>query len=253
MLDVEKFVAGVHDYIGRALRPLADRVKALEDRAPVSGPVGDPGKDGDPGRDGKDGERGEKGVAGDRGERGEPGDRGEKGEPGERGSPGQDGAGVEDVIKALEPRMNEAMAQWALDFERRAQGVLERAVDRIPVPKDGADGRDGVDGLGFEDMTVEFDGERRIKLLFTRGDKVKESSFVLPIPIDRGLFDEAKEYERGDSVTFGGQLWSAQKDAPGGSPGTSPDWRLAVKRGRDGKQGPKGDKGEFVIVKRDEK
>jgi integrin beta 3 len=289
MLDIEKFIAGVHDYIGRAIRPLADRVKALEERAPIPGPKGDPGQDGAPGRDGKDGERGEKGDPGERGERGEPGargekgdagqngergepgQRGEKGDPGERGADGEaglrgekgdpgndgrdgkDGASVDEVLKAIEPRLNESLAQWALDFERRAQGVLERAVDRIPTPKDGKDGQDGRDGLGIEDLEVHFDGERRLKLVLTRGDRSKESTLVLPIPIDRGVFaEERKDYERGDVVTFGGSSWTAQKDAPEGVPGLSPDWRLSVKRGRDGKQGPKGDKGEFVIVKRDE-
>ena len=33
MLDIEKFVEGLHDYIGGAMRPLAARIKALEAKA----------------------------------------------------------------------------------------------------------------------------------------------------------------------------------------------------------------------------
>ena len=57
---------------------------------------------------------------------------------------------------------------------------------------------------------------------------------TLPVPLDRGVYLESKVYQRGDGVTFGGSWWIAQKDAPEGKPGTSPDWRLACKRGRDG-------------------
>jgi integrin beta 3 len=45
------------------------------------------------------------------------------------------------------------------------------------------------------------------------------------------------EYERGDVVTWGGSIFIAQRK-PTGKPG-DPDsgWRLAVKHGRDGKDG----------------
>jgi hypothetical protein len=56
-----------------------------------------------------------------------------------------------------------------------------------------------------------------------------------PVPIDRGVFKEGEPYVRGDVVTWGGSLWIAQK-ATSAKP-DSPDsgFRLAVKRGRDGK------------------
>lgn len=40
MLDYQKFVSGLHDYIGKALNPLVERVKALEDREPIVGEKG---------------------------------------------------------------------------------------------------------------------------------------------------------------------------------------------------------------------
>lgn len=94
MVDIEKFIAGVHDYIGRAISPLAGRIKALEDRSPVVGPKGDAGAAGERGPAGEVGQRGEMGQKGDPGERGEkgmPGDRGEKGDPGEPGAKGDPG------------------------------------------------------------------------------------------------------------------------------------------------------------------
>jgi hypothetical protein len=57
----------------------------------------------------------------------------------------------------------------------------------------------------------------------------------------KGVFVEG-EFRQGDSVTFGGSLWVAQKDGPSGRPGEpdSDGWKLAVKKGRDGKDGRNG-------------
>ena len=158
------------------------------------------------------------------------------GKDGTNGRDGKDGAdgrnvSVEDVERMVEGKV----AGWALDFERRAQGVLERAVDRIPKPADGKDGRDGVDGLGFDDLSVEHDGERRIALKFSRGEFCKEFAVDLPVVLDRGVYKPDGEYQKGDAVTWAGSLWIAQKDAPETKPGDGDGWRLSVKKGRDGK------------------
>lgn len=99
----------------------------------------------------------------------------------------------------------------------------------------GLDGRDGTDGLGFEDLTFEYDGDRTLKAVWARGDVVKEAAFVLPITIDRGIYREG-EYEKGDVVTYAGALWIAQRaTTPEDKPGIGDAFRLAVKKGRDGK------------------
>jgi len=143
---------------------------------------------------------------------------------------------IDEVLEVLEPRVEAAIAKAVLDVERRAQGVLERAVERMPKPKDGVDGKDG---FSLDDLQIEDDGEGTVTLRFVRGDLVRERTFRVPGFFDRGVFREGEAYRKGDGVSFGGSIWLAQKDAPEGKPGTSPDWRLAVKKGRDGRDSEK--------------
>lgn len=108
--------------------------------------------------------------------------------------------------------------------------LIRDEVAKIPVPKDGAD------GLGFDDMTVDYDGERTVILRWSRGEIVKEAKIQIPVLIDRGVFKDGSGYVRGDGVTWGGSYWIAQGDT-GEKPGDgSKSWRLAVKKGRDGKE-----------------
>lgn len=152
------------------------------------------------------------------------------GAPGKDGEPGKDGSSValEDVL----PQLEAGFSRWALDFERRAADVLQRAAERIPKPKD------GVDGMSIEDLTVEDDGDGRVTFRFARGEVSREFTIRLPRFRDLGVYREGQAHQKGDGVTFGGSFWIAQKDDPPGKPG-DPDsgWRLAVKKGRDGKDG----------------
>lgn len=202
-MDIEKFAAAmapvIRAQVEMATAPLLARIAELEARKIPESIKGEPGKDG---RDGRD---------------------------------GADGASV--ALSDVEGMVEGKVAAWALDFERRAQGVLERAIDRVPKPADGKDGRDGVDGLGFDDLSVKHDGERSLTLAFSRADVCKEFRVDLPVVIDRGVYKDDSAYQRGDAVTWGGSLWIAQKDSPDSKPGTGDGWRLAVKKGRDGKDG----------------
>lgn len=147
----------------------------------------------------------EAGPQGERGETGPDGPQGESGRDGRDGLPGVPG----------------------LQGEKGTDGTNGR---------DGVDGKDGLDGLGFDDLTVEHDGERAFTIKLAQGSRVKDFTFTVPAVIDRGVFNDGT-YTKGDGVTFGGSYWIAQKDVPEGKPGLSPDWRLAVKKGRDGKDG----------------
>jgi integrin beta 3 len=197
-IDVEKFIAGIHEYLGLAFEPIIKRLAKLEARQPEKG---EPGQDGKDGKDGVDG----KSVT------------------------------LEDVIPVLKAMQGE----WALDFERRAQALFQKAVDAIPKPvdgKDGQDGKDGVDGLGWDNLVVEFDGKRTFGVKLIRADVEKVAGDIkMPVVLDAGFWKEGS-YEKGDGVTFGGSYWIAQKDTNTKPEVGNPDWRLAVKKGRDGKR-----------------
>ena len=99
---------------------------------------------------------------------------------------------------------------------------------------DGQDGEPGLDGLGFDDLEV-LDGAAEFTLRLVRGERVKEWTLAKPTLADcyRGVWREGS-FKAGDAVTWGGSLWIAQR-ATEAKPETNDDWKLAVKRGRDGK------------------
>jgi hypothetical protein len=51
----------------------------------------------------------------------------------------------------------------------------------------------------------------------------------------RGVFDTAETYVKHNCVTHGGSLWIAMCDSPGWPGAADNNWKLAVKRGKDGK------------------
>lgn len=113
-----------------------------------------------------------------------------------------------------------------------AISLAMRAIEEIRVVANRPSPRDG---YGFEDMTVEYDGERRVTLKFTKGDQVKEFPIDFPILLDRGVYKEDNVYTKGDVVSWGGSMWIAQVDKPE-HPRNGGSWRLSVKAGRDGRK-----------------
>lgn len=114
-----------------------------------------------------------------------------------------------------------------------AISLAMRAIEEIRIVANRPPPRDG---YGFDDMSCEYDGERRVTLRFTRGDQVKEFPIDFPVVLYRGVYKDNDPYKRGDSVTWGGSLYIAQEDTdkhPRDSKGTF--WKLAVKAGRDGR------------------
>lgn len=192
-----------HDEIVAAVRAcpdaFADAVAAyLSENPPAAG------------RDGKDGERGE------------------KGERGADGKDGRDGLDVKELLRVDGDRLLAIMS----DGSTKDLGVC--------VGKDGADGKDGThgrdgergaDGVGFDDMDLECT-DRGVFLKFVRGDI--EKRFPVPVVTDCGVFRQGDDYLKGNGVTWGGSFWIAQKDT-NEKPGSGDGWRLAVKKGRDGK------------------
>jgi collagen type III alpha len=75
---------------------------------------------------------------------------------------------------------------------------------------------------------------------------------TVPLAIDRGVYDEAATYQRGDGVTWDGSWWIAQRAAAAAEkPGASDAWRLAVRKGRNGRDGLKGEPGQRGAQGRD--
>jgi Collagen triple helix repeat (20 copies) len=153
---------------------------------------------------------GEVGPEGKRGPRGEPGEKGERGEPGKPGAMGPagiDGKNGERGQKG-EPGRNAADLTLVQDMiEQR----VERAIEAISLTTP--------------------DGGRT--LCFSFGETaVREVKTALVL--DAGVWKEDTTYAAGDGVTLGGSFFIAQI-ATTAKPGKSDDWRLAVKRGTDGR------------------
>lgn len=162
-------------------------------------PVPKDGKDGRDGVDGKDGL---------------PGERGEKGECGV----GVAGAFIE---------RDGSLAVTLSNGEVKNLGQV--------CGKDGAAGQDGKDGIGFDDLDL-VEEPSGLSLKFIKGDIVK--SFPLPVVIDRGVFRDGQTYQKGSGVTWGGRYWIAQ-ETTSDKPDGGKSWRLAVNKGRDGKDAKK--------------
>lgn len=258
-MNREKFMDAIVDVLAKALGPLITKITALEQRQPergekgevgskgldgekgAAGERGEPGaqgkdgldgvdgKDGAPGRDGERGASGVDGAAGKDGAQGADGVNGKDGLPGERGADGKDGlAGergadgksltVEDVYDWLEANFS----KWALAAERRVYELGEKAVAAMPKAKDGAD------GLRVDD----FELVGRMMTL-KHGDKILKQ-VRLAFPVYHGVFEAETTYDADDMVTFGGSVWSAIAETKS-KPGTDDTWKLAVKKGRDGR------------------
>lgn len=200
-----------------------------------------------------------------------PPEKGEPGRPGKDADPTATAALVEKKVAEAVAAIPKPKDGESVDPEQVAKMVaaeVARAVKEIPTPKDGLgmagamidreggllitmtdgsvrelgkvvgrDGDPGENGVGFDDLEVLHDGVRGFKFRFVRGAQVKEYGFNVAVVLDRGVWVEERDYQKGDGVTYGGNYWIAQKDAPEDQPGTGSGWRLAVRKGRDGKDG----------------
>lgn len=153
---------------------------------------------------------------------------------------------AEVVVATIQRAIGPLSARLANLDERfksfEAANVRERLAileTRAPVPgppgADGKDGAPGVDGLGFDDLSVDFDGERTVALKFQRGAITKVFPLTLPLLRYCGTYQDNFPYVIGDVVTSGGNAWHCQQPTtirPGDSTAA---WRLMVRKGRDGK------------------
>ena len=162
-----------------------------------------------------------------------PPERGEKGEPGERGEPGENGADGKDGADGV------GLAGALIDRAGHLRVRMTNGTDHDLGPvigKDGEPGKDGADGLGFDDMDAcVLDDDRTIELSFRRGEEEKCFTFKWPTTIYRGVFQPEHEYDAGDAVTWAGSVWIAEQQTKAKPDTPDGGWKLAVKRGRDGR------------------
>jgi hypothetical protein len=94
--------------------------------------------------------------------------------------------------------------------------------------------------FGLDDFDIEYDGERTIAVVLTKGAFTRRREFVFPVQIYRGIWDATAKYVRGDAVTWAGAQWVAKNDTTD-KPGEGGEgWQLSVKKGRDGRDGKDG-------------
>lgn len=231
MIDAVEFSKQIAQVIKEVTEPLLKRIEQLENSQPspvdididliaktAAALIPTP-KDGANGKDGVDGKNGIDGVSGRDGKDGQDGAKGIDGKDGESVT-------VESVIASVSASFERRFSDMQLSWERQARDTFEKAIDRMPIPKDGVNGKDA---LPIEAISIEQD-ERNVVIKL--GDV--ERTIKLDTVIDRGVWRDG-DYEKGDATTYGGSLWIAQVDNPDGAPGTNKDWRLSVKKGRDGR------------------
>ena len=225
---------------------LATHADAIVDitAAVASIPVGRDGKDGKDGIDGKDGLDGAHGKDGAPGRDGKDGINGKDGADGRDGVDGKDGINGKDGADgrdALELDILDAIDQqkaYPRGTVAAYRGGLIKATRRTgPIGESlsAAGWRVILRGVAQTEV-VPSDDLRTLGIRLTHTDgEVVEQTLRSPSLLYRGVFREGDQYDGGDAVTFGGSLWVALR-ATTTKPGDgSPDWRLAVKKGRDGR------------------
>ena len=138
------------------------------------------------------------------------------------------------------------LAPLVVALEATVGQVRERVASleaRAPVPGPaGQDGPPGADGLGFDDLTVTYDGRRTLAFTCAAADGTRTRDVgrveLTGLPLPAGRWLEGKTYTYGDLVTHDRSAWLctvATATRPGTSGGASAWLQLAARgdRGRD--------------------
>jgi hypothetical protein len=123
------------------------------------------------------------------------------------------------ALKAREPQPGRDGVGIASSFIDRSGALVQTLTDGTVREVGIVVGRDGEPGLGFDDMTIEFDGNRCLMFRFARGEKTKEFKFALPSPVYKEVYRPEETYFLGDMVSFGGSIWSCMVPATTTKPG----------------------------------
>lgn len=231
-----------------------------------AGPQGEKGADGVVGRDGKDGAPGERGADGRPGERGAAGlsafemakasgfvgseaewhislrgQDGGRGIDGQNGQNGRDGRDGERGRDALELEILEGIDE-ARSYARGTAATFnggtwwaQRATDAVNDSDYRAAGWVCIlRGVAEVTEEVEDGGRTVVKTTRYSDGQTQEARRKTAAMVYRGTHQSGREYDAGDAVTYGGSLFVAQRDTAS-PPGDGDSWKLAAKRGKDGR------------------
>lgn len=185
-------------------------------------------------KDGIDGKDGLPGAAG------RDGQDGQDGQDGRDGKDGRDGRDALDLVLLNGIAADRSYSRGTWVQHRGGVFVADRDTDLLgeaalhePDALRMSGWRCVVRGVVALDFA--YDGERAFTVRAALTDSKQEQQFKLPVVLDRGVWDEQRAYDCGDAVTCEGAMWIAQAPSSKARPGTADAWRLAVKRGRDGR------------------
>ena len=223
-----------------ALQRAVTEISLLPGPPGEKGDVGLPGEAGARGEPGEKGDRGKPGLPGEPGLQGPPGEAGARGDTGEKGEAGRDALEIV-ILSEVDPEKSYPRGTFA----SHRGGLIRAARKTLPLSTTGLDEAGwNVVVEGLAELKVEQNNERQLTFTAVKTSGLTERlTAEFPLLIDRGVFLADATYERGDGVTSGGSFWIAQKATTSRPGDNNSDWRLAVKKGRDGKDGMKGDPG----------
>ncbi len=130
----------------------------------------------------------------------------------------EDGKSV--TVEDVKPLLEGEVSRWELEFERRAEDRLQRAVDRLPKARDGV----GIDDF---DLSVKGEGILVVSIRRADGEIVAKEIELDGWPAYRDTYEPGTTYKRNQSMTYGGSVWVAKQETDLPPPGNG--WRMAVK------------------------
>jgi hypothetical protein len=92
-------------------------------------------------------------------------------------------------------------------------------------------------GVASVDAALQDDGRTFVVRTALSDGTTSENQFKLPLLIQRDVYNDEREYDENDMVTYDGGQWIAKSSGKLPRPGTDKSWRLMVKAGRNGKNG----------------
>ena len=143
-------------------------------------------------------------------------------------------APVLERLAAVDARLEAVnrIGERSISLEERLSALEARPP--IAGPK-GEPGERGEPGQGIEDIAIDFDGNRSLTFLITRGGIATKYPVAVPFLRYQGTYQFGYPYVIGDVITDKGNAWHCEAPTTL-RPGTTTAWRLMVRKGRDSRE-----------------